>query len=96
MRTGVAVPRPAAEVSGIAPRRVRDHVAVVAEQWLDDLEDAIVPDCRLGASPAVEHLVTKLVLVFAAALRGILIERVVDLGWIASISSRVSTSRSTV
>ena len=41
VRTGVAMPRAAPEVGGVAPRRVRDDVTVVAEQRLDDLEDAL-------------------------------------------------------
>ncbi len=40
VRARVAVPRPAVEVGRVAPRGVRDHVAVVAEQRLDHREDA--------------------------------------------------------
>ena len=48
VRPGVAVPRTAAEVGEVAPRRVGDDVAVVTEEWLDHREDSLVTDRRLA------------------------------------------------
>ena len=48
VRARVAVPEAAGELGRVAPRGVRDHVAVVAEQRLDHLEDPRVADRRAG------------------------------------------------
>ena len=74
---GVAVPGAAGKLRGIPPGGVRDHVAVVAEQRLDDGEDPRVGEGGLGQRAAVEHLVAELV--GATPLRGIRHEDRVDL-----------------
>ena len=43
----------------LPPRRVGDHVAVLPQEWLDDLEDPRVADGLLDDSAPIEHLVTE-------------------------------------
>ena len=54
VRPGVAVPRAALELGRVAPRRVRDHVAVLAEQRLDDRAGS--PGCVTAAWHAALRL----------------------------------------
>src|SRR5207249_7075974 len=77
VRARIAVPGAAGKLGGVPPGGVRDHVAVVAEQRLDDGEDPRVGEGGLGQRAAVEHLVAELV--GAAPLRGIRREDRIDL-----------------
>ncbi len=61
VRARVAVPGAAREIGRVAPSRVRDDVAVVAEKWLDDGQDRGVRHRGLAGGAAVEHLVAELV-----------------------------------
>ena len=80
VRPGVGVPEAAGELGRVPPRGVGDHVAVVAEQRLDRLEDPRMPDRALARRAAVEHLVAELVLVVADPLGRDRVEHAVDLG----------------
>ena len=60
---GVAVPKAAGKRGGIAPRGVRDDVAVFAEQRFDRAQDLGMRGRGLARRTAVEHLVAELVLV---------------------------------
>jgi hypothetical protein len=80
MRAGVDVPEPAA-VSRLLPRRVApagvcNHVAVGAEQRLDDPENGGVSDGPLGKGRAVEHLVAEILVLLRVADR-----RRAAIGW---------------
>ncbi len=73
VRPGIDVPRAAAVgialARRIAPARVRNHVAVFAEQRLDRLEDRCIGNRRLTQRAAIEHLVAKIVVLFDGTLR---------------------------
>ena len=60
---------PPPNVGRVPPRGVGDHVAVVAEQRLDHLEDLRMPDDTLARGAPVEHLVAELVPVVARRAR---------------------------
>ena len=79
VRSGVGVPEATGELRRVAPRGVGDHVAVVAEERLDHLEDARMRDHALARGAAVQHLVAELVLVVADPFRADRVEHVVDL-----------------
>ena len=65
---GVAVPGATLVIGWIAPRRVRDHMAIVAEQRFDDGEDPRVRERPLACGAVVQHLVAELVAIGAVAL----------------------------
>ena len=43
----------------LSPRRVGDHVAILSQEGLHDLEDPEVADCPLDEAAPIEHLVPK-------------------------------------
>ncbi len=72
VRTGIDVPRAAAVgiafARRIAPAGIGDHMAVLAEQRLDRIENRAIADDRLAQRAAIEHLVAEVVVFFDRSL----------------------------
>jgi hypothetical protein len=67
----------------LPPRRVGDHVAVLSQERLNDLEDPGVSDSPLDEAASIEHLVTKwrgLLGLVSSLIRWVCLEDPLDIG----------------